>query len=86
MRKLVESNIYVFKENIKILLNAIVEQFWTKNILQGNLDNMIIRELNKSRVEEIQEMEGENGNTNSFSYSATYSVRLLGGQKCYSIK
>lgn len=75
VRKLVETNIYIFKENIKVLLSSIVDQLWAKNVLKDNLDQMIIKETNRSVVDEIVEVEDDNCNTESLSQSVTNLVR-----------
>lgn len=72
---MVETNIYIFKENIKILLGSIVEQLWTKNTYKDNLDQIIIKEMNKGPIDEIKEVDDENNNTDSVCYSATNLVR-----------
>jgi len=73
IKKLIETNLYIFKENLKILLNSLVEQLWGKNIRQESLDNLILKSINKSPIEEIIE-EDENHNTESISLSGTQFV------------
>ena len=75
-RKLIETNIYIFKENIKVLLGSIVEQLWAKNVLPDHLDNIIIKEVNKGTVDEIKEVEEEYRVTESMSHSGTLHVSL----------
>lgn len=74
IRKLIETNIYVFKENFKIMLLSLVEQYWSRSVSHDNLDNFILRGVNRAPIDEIIEVEDENLNTESVSLSATNQV------------
>lgn len=74
IRQLIETNLYIFKENVKVLLLSLVEQVWSRSVKTEQLDNIILKAINKSPIEEIVEVDDENQNTESMSLSATNKV------------
>ena len=50
---------------MKILLNSIVEQLWTKNVIPDYLDSVIRKETNKGSIVEIKELDDEYRHTES---------------------
>lgn len=45
IRQLVENNIYIFKENLKIILLSGIEQVWSHMTQKQALDEMILKEV-----------------------------------------
>ena len=70
MKKLIESNIYVFKENMKLILNSAIDQICINETVSGKLENLLIKEYNKGIFEEIIEVD-----ESVSDYNSIYSSR-----------
>lgn len=68
---------YIFKENLKVLLGCSVDQLWAKLVSQDRLDNIILKEMYKGPVDEIKEVEDENLISESISFKSKIDVNLL---------
>ena len=59
IKRILESNLFVFKENIKILTNFTLDKSLDEVISQDNLNNVILKEMNKGDFKEIEEVDEE---------------------------
>lgn len=66
---------YIFKQNIKVLLGCIVEQLWSKNMTSDHLDSILAKEINKGSVTEIKEVDEEYQVTDSMFGSSMVQVK-----------
>lgn len=62
-----ESNIFVFKENLKILMAHTVDHIWQNEIRNADIDTMVIKELNKGDCAEIVEVDEDGYYSNVIS-------------------
>lgn len=67
MRKLLESNLYIFKENLKLILVNAVDQVWNVRTQQDKLDNFILKEMHRGSFAEITEVDEDNYRSNMVS-------------------
>lgn len=61
IRHLLEINMYIFKENLKIILQQTFEQFWTVFSQKENLDQILIQSVYSNGVITIPEEEYKSG-------------------------
>ena len=73
IKKLIHTNIKIFKENIKILFNSTIDQIGQNMIKAEFLNNFIIKEMNKGKFDEIEE-ECEQNDSDSHSITMTNNV------------
>lgn len=64
-KKLIESNLYVFKENLKLMLGSVVDQICLAETTSGKIENALIKEFNRGKFEEIAEEDESGSDTNS---------------------
>ena len=77
IRKLIEANLYIYKENIKLILNSCVDNVCIYQTSQTQMDNDILKEINKGKIEEIQEEDNEDGNiSDAFNSHSNSKVSL----------
>lgn len=73
VKNLIESNLYIFKENIKIIISSVVDQICLSETQGGRIEHMLIKEYNKSKFEEIVEVDESMSDCNSAFSSAKNS-------------
>lgn len=56
-RAVFESNIFVFKENVKILVNQTIEKVWLQEIKNADMDPILEKKQTKKECNEISEIE-----------------------------
>lgn len=70
---------YIYKENIKLILNSCVDNVCIYQTSQTQMDNDILKEINKGKIEEIQEEDNEDGNiSDAFNSHSNSKVSLSG--------
>lgn len=68
---------YIYKENIKLILNSCVDNVCIYQTSQTQMDNDILKEINKGKIEEIQEEDNEDGNiSDAFNSHSNSKVSL----------
>ena len=73
IKKLIQTNLKIFKENIKILFSSTIDQIGQNMIKTEFLNNFVIKEMNKGKFEEIEE-ECEQNDSDSNSITITNNV------------
>ena len=73
VKKLIESNLYVFKENIKIIIGSVVDQICISETQSGKIEHLLLKEYNKSKFEEIIEVDESISDCNSGDTSVKVS-------------
>lgn len=67
IKGILESNLFVFKENVKVLFNFTMDKVLDDIIKPDNLNQLILKEMHQGEFNEIEELEEERNmsNTNS---------------------
>lgn len=73
IKQLLETNIYIFKENIKIILNNCVDQIWGMYMQKDFVDNFILKEVYKAKNSIIEEIDEENFTSENKSQTSKFS-------------
>ena len=74
IKKMLETNLYIFKENIKLILNNCVEQVWGFCMKNEYLDNLIFEEKNKNQLLLITELDEENEITEKSGFEKSEKI------------
>ena len=67
IKQLLETNIYIFKENIKLILNNCVDQIWGIYMQKDFVENFILKEVYKGKNSIIEEADEDNFNSENKS-------------------
>lgn len=67
IKGILESNLFVFKENVKVLFNFTLDKVLDDIIKPENLNQLIIREMNQGEFRAIKELEEEKSSSNTNS-------------------
>ena len=60
IRYLIKTNLRIFKENLRAILLFSTDYIFESLTKEENLNNVIIKHMNKGKFEEIQEVDDEN--------------------------
>ena len=67
LRRLLETNLFIFKENLKLILFNSVDQIWNDSMQHKKLDQFIIKEINRGSFAEIIEVDEDKYMSNVIS-------------------
>ena len=67
IESILESNIYIFKENLKIMSGFIIDKTYTNILKAEHMNVLITEEMNKGDFEAIKEVDEENSNAETSS-------------------
>ena len=76
LKKLIEANLYIYKENVKLIINSCVDNICLFQTDSPRLDNRILKELNKGQIAEIKEVDEEEGVSELFNSNSNSCVGL----------
>ena len=76
---MMQSNLYIFKENLKLIFSGIVDQVWSTEI-EGLSVNSLLTQSSRKRFSDIIEEEEEEDNTVSLKESENVGLELIESQ------
>lgn len=65
VKNLIESNLRVFKENMKIIIGSVLDQICAIETSSSKIEQLLIKENNKGTFEEIKEVDEFGSDCNS---------------------
>ena len=71
MKKLIETNIYIFKENLKLVVNCCVDQMCGHQTQSDRLDKLILKEAHQGHFSAIREEEEDGPISEGVSKTST---------------
>ena len=59
LKDLLETNLFIFKENLKMIFTSVLDQIWNIEMKPEKLSNFVLKEANKGQFAEITEVDEE---------------------------